>query len=308
MQLTLERATSQLIVSPGFAQPVTMLRQSYGESSRIEIHDTRDGLTVVPTELEEFAFVVKAVGKYAAAAPILAGCETFVWDAAISRWVGEIDYNVPALTDLLFLANPPTDQEKYLLLSAQLIWRVNSSAGQQRSQVIEQFYLDNTIWKGPELFPSTGTPIESAGSPFLTPMVRAIATGVANATTSYVDVTDYKFPVEAGKTYHFKFSFPFTTSGTAKGASFSLTGPTKSLLHYISRWSNAETTEIVRVSEDYDDATAATTTAAATGNYGTVEGHITVTASGYVTLRSKSVSSSTVTVLAGASVQYTKVD
>lgn len=310
MKLTLELSTSKLIISAGFDQPITMLRHSYGEGSRIEIGVVREGLPVTPTLLEEFAFVVKAPGKYAASAPILAGVPSFTWDSGISRWVGEINYNVSALTTQLYTATDDTDEQKYLKLSAQLMWRKNSSVGQQRSQVIEEFYLDNTIWKGTEIFPSTGTALEADSGPWLTPLVRSITSDVTNnnATANTIaDITGLSFPVEAGAVYEFEFVIPYTAAATTTGARFCVNGPTKSYLHTAASWPLTSTTQSLAFHSDYNLPSAAGATSLTAGNLAIIKGTIAPTADGNVIARFASeVSSSAIVVKAGASVTYVR--
>lgn len=313
MQLNLELATSQLIVSAGFFQPVTSLRHSYGEGSRVEIHVTRDGVTVVPTELEEFAFIVKAKGLYAASAPILAGAPDFTWDSTISRWVAEIDYNVPALTTQLFLETTATDEQKYLELSAQLIWRVNSSAGQQRSQVIESFYLENTIWKGTETFPSTGTALESDSLPALTPVAVLLAADVVNnhATLNTItDITDLRAPVQSGVWYHFRAVIHYTAATLLTGARFSVTGPASptALVYRSSVPLTPSTQKLNEGLTAYDLPAATGTDSLLTGNIAIVEGQLKPSADGFLQLRFASeLSGSAITAKAGSCLHITRL-
>lgn len=308
MKLTLELSSSQLIESPGFASPIGSLVHSYGEGSRIEIHVVRDGATVTPTELEQFVWVVKPVGFFKKE-KILAGVQSFTWDADIERWVGECSYNITALTAQLHQACEGMDETDHLDLWAQLGWRLTSGASWQRTQLIRQFRLDNALWKGDETFPSTGTSVESPAGAFLRPLIRSIAVDVVNATTSYADVTDLRFPVEAGKRYWFRFAVPWASSGTGNGAAWAINGPTKSQLNLMSRWTNTATTSNERYTDSYDDGGAAGTNSSAAGNFCIMEGAITVTANGYVTARFKSEAAggASIKALAGGSVQYAEL-
>lgn len=311
MHLTLDLAPSLLVISAGFSQPVTTLRQSYGEGSRIEIEVLREGVLVTPTGLEEFAFVVKAQGEYAAAAPILAGCETFVWDAAIARWVGEINYNVPALTEQLFLATTETDQAKYLTLAAQLIWRVNSTAGQQRSQVIETFYLDNTIWKGTELFPATGLPLEASSTPSGIPSAKVLAADVTNATVTIADVTGLSVAVQAGQFYHFRAIVPFTSTLLTNGSRFSITGPASptSLVYRSSVPTGAAAQKLNEGLTAYNLPAATSTDSLLTGNLAIVEGIIKPSVDGTlkVLFASELAAGNSITAKAGACLFLTRL-
>lgn len=290
MKLTLDRETSTLVTTSGYSQPVTTLRQSYGEALRIEIEDTRDGVAVTPTELEEFAFVVKAKGKYAASAPILAGCPAFTWDSTISRWVGEISYNVAALTAQLYTTTTTTDEQKYLELSAQLIWRVNSSAGQQRSQVIESFFLDNTIWKGSETFPSTGTALEASSTASGIPSATVLTADVTNnnaVANTIADITGLSVAVQAGQFYHFRAVVPFTSTLLTNGSRFSITGPASptSLVYRSSVPTGTAAQKLNEGLTAYDLPAAASTDSLLTGNLAIVEGIIKPSADGTLKVR-----------------------
>ena len=311
MKLTLELSTSRLIQSAGFTSEITSLAQSYGEGSRIEIEVLREGTLVTPTELEEFVFIVKPIGEFAAD-PLSAGCETFTWDADIERWVGHINYNVAALTAQLHTAGNGTDEQEYMTFWAQLGWRVSSGAGWQRSQLIKNFRLDNALWKSDETFPSLGTPIEGSTGPWLTPLVRSISADVTNNNASantIADITDLSFPVEAGETYHFRFVIPFTAAASTTGKRFAINGPTKTALYLRSRYSLTTSTETTNhVVTDYDTPAASDATSPTAGGLAILEGVILPTASGNVIARFASeVSSSAITAKAGAHVQYTKV-
>lgn len=308
MKLTLELSSSRLIESAGFALPISSLVHSYGEGSRIEVHVVRDGATVTPTELEQFVWVVKPVGFFKEE-KILAGVSSFSWDSEIERWVGECNYNVAALTAQLYQTCEGMDETDHLDLWAQLGWRMTSSSSWQRSQVIRQFRLENALWKGDETFPTTGSPIESPAGAFLRPLIRSMSADVVNATTSYADVTDLKFPVEAGRRYWFRFAIPWSSSGTGNGAAWAVNGPTKSQLNLMSRWTNTATTSNERYTDSYDAGGAAGTNSSANGNFCIMEGTITVTATGFVTARFKSeaASGASITALPGGSVQYAEL-
>jgi hypothetical protein len=313
MQLTLELSTSTLVQSAGFSLPVTSLRQSYGEGSRIEIQVVREGVTVTPVGPEEFAFVVKAQGKYAAGAPILAGCESFTWDAAIQRWVGEINYNVAALTAQLFLATTDTDQQRYLTLAAQLIWRPNPAAGQQRSQVIESFYLDNTIWKGSETFPSTGTAIEATSNPLFIPNAIMLASDFVNSLSTanlITNITGLAAALQAGSWYHFRAVIRYVSVATATGLRFSVNGPafTAGDLSYRSNYSLAATTQTLNEGlTSYDLPAAANATTPATGT-AIIEGHVKPTADGDLQFRcAKTATAANLTIKAGSCIFLTRL-
>lgn len=312
MKLTVDLATCKIIHSAGYATPITSLAHSYGEGSQIELEVIRDGTKVTPTELEEFVFVVKPIGQYAAAS-ILAGTETFTWDADLELWVGYLNYNVTALTDQLHAAGNGTDQQTHLNLWAQLAWRLTSGSPWQRSQLITDYRLDNALWKGSETFPTSGTPVEGSTGPWLTPLVRSIDTDVTNDNASantIASITDLDFPVEAGQTYHFRFVIPYTAAATTTGARFSITGPASpTFLAYESRYPLTGSTNTLNFGlTAYDTPASANATSLTTGNLAIIEGIIKPSANGTITARFASeVSSSAITAKAGACVQYTKV-
>jgi len=313
MQLILDRATSQLITSPGYTQPITTLRQTYGEGSRIEIYDTRDGAPVTPTGLEEFAFVIKAKGKYAAAAPILAGAPAFTWASDISRWVADIDYNVAALTAQLYTTTTSTDEQKYLELSAQLIWRTTSTAGQQRSQVIESFFVDNTIWKGSETFPTTGTPLEASSTAPGIPSATVLTADVTNnngTANTIANITGLSAAVQYSQFYHFRAVIPYTSAATATGARFSITGPASpTYLAYRSSYPLTATTQTLNEGlTAYDTPSACNLNTLTTGNIAIVEGIIKPSASGTLQVRFASeISGSAIVAKAGAALYLTRL-
>lgn len=313
MKLTLELSTSQIIQSTGFQQPVTSLRQKYGEGARIEILVLREGLPITPTELEEFVWVIKPVGKHGKT-HILGGCETFTWDAGIDRFVGVADYNVDALKELLKWDDDGIEDEEpqTVDLWAELSWRVNSSAGWQRCQITD-FQLENVLFKGDETFPASGTPLEVAG-PWLSPRVVTISADVVNndaSANTIADITDLKFPVETGHRYHFRFTIPYTTAATTTGARFSVTGPASPTeLRYRSSYPLTVSTETINHGmTSYDEPAASNASCPSGGGVAVIEGFIKPSADGYVQARFASeVSASAVTSKAGACVQFTRLD
>lgn len=309
MKLTLDLSTCQLIASAGFQSPITTLRQSYGEGSIVEVEVYRDGTKVVPTELEEYVFVVKPVGKFKTD-KILAGVQTFTWDSDLQIWVGYLNCNVAALTDQLHTAGTGTDEQEYMTLWAQLAWRNDSGAPWQRSQLIRSYQLDNALWKGDETFPVSGTPVEGSTGPWLTPLVRSISADVANsASDTLADITDLDFPVESGETYHFRFVIPYTANATGTGSRFSINGPASpTFLAYESRYPLTSSTNTLNFGlTSYNLPAAVNATSLTTGNLAIIEGVIKPSADGTVIARFAAEAGGTITAKAGAHVQYTKV-
>lgn len=308
MKLTLELSTSQLIPDAGYAQPVTSLHQSYGEGSRIEITCLREGVLVTPTELEQFAWVVKPVGFFKTE-KILAGTSDFTWDSDLKLWVGHCNYNVAALTAQLHQASTSRDEQDSLMLWSQLAWRTSSSAPWQRSQIITAFRLDNALWKGDEVMPSTGTPVESNNGAYLRPAIASITADVVNSTTSYADITGLRFAVQAGKRYWFRFVIPHAMAATGTGKALSITGPaTPTELWYRSIYQTTTGQTTNEGLADYDQPAAANASSLATTGIATIEGFVKPSASGFITARFKTGSGANpITAKAGANVQWAEL-
>ncbi len=309
-KLTLELSTSKLIVSAGYQQELTEFRHKYGEGSRLEIEVLREGLLITPTELEEFVWCIKPEGLFGSER-ILGGCESFTWDEDLGRFVGLVDYNVDELKELLSW-DEDREEPETVLLWAELSWRPSSSAGWQRTQILD-FHLENVLFKGDETFPASGTAIE-AGGPWASPRFVTITADVVNdnATANTIaDITDLKFPVESGHRYHFRFAIPYTSAITTTGSRFSITGPASPTeLRYRSSYALTVGSETVNHGmTSYDQPAAANDSTPSGGGVAIVEGFIKPSADGYVQARFASqVSASAVTALAGASVQFTRLD
>ncbi len=309
MKIYLDLDLSIVLLSQGMSAPLKSLRHKYGEASRLEVVLMRSGEVITPTETEEVVFVIKPVGEHAASA-ILGGCETFTYEAATGSFVGAVDYNVTALKNALQWGDAEELKETPALW-AEFSWRPNSSAGWQRTQLIEDFRLENVLFKGDEVFPASGTPIESGG-PWLTPLVKSITgSPVVNSTTTLAAVTGLSFAVENGKMYKFRASLIYTSAATTTGARFGLDGPASpTFLAFRTEGTGTSTTR--QVSEGntaYTHPAAAFAASLTTGNIGIVEGFIRPSADGNVTFQFASeVGSSAISVLAGSCVEYIRLD
>lgn len=125
------------------------------------------------------------------------------------------------------------------------------------------------------------------------------------------DVQDFKFPVENGGIYYFKFIIDFTSAATTTGTRWTINGPTNSRLNYDIRFDivagSSKTESMQSYNTTYDQATVS-------GNgplvgQASIEGFVTVTADGFIQCRFASeVSSSAVTAKAGSIVLYMRLN
>jgi len=114
-------------------------------------------------------------------------------------------------------------------------------------------------------------------------------------------VTGMSFNVTSGRTYRFKFFVNYTSAATTTGSRWSLNGPSTSALQYVSRYSLDATTETLNNLQAYDSPASANASSLTAGNYAIVEGTITLSATGVLSLRFASeVSSSAITAKAGS--------
>jgi len=114
-------------------------------------------------------------------------------------------------------------------------------------------------------------------------------------------VTGMSFSVTSGRTYRFRFFVNYTSAATTTGSRWSVNGPSASMLQYVSRYSLDATSETVNNLQAYDSPAASNASSLTAGNYAIVEGVITLSASGTISLRCASeVSSSAITAKAGS--------
>lgn len=229
MKLVLHRPTMKLVAQEGSLAPITSLEAIQGEGENIELIITEDA-TFTRTGLEVFRFVVKPVGDWQADAHALA--TDFVWVPAVSRWQARVNYNTDLLNTLLKRGfSAPELENDYIDMVAQFVFQTTSSATPWRSQTVK-FRLHNAVWRGNETNPATGTPVETAASPALTPLAVTITTDQDNSTkagsstaTTLQDVTGLEWAVQSGVLYHFRAVIPYNSSGTTVGSRIVLTGP-----------------------------------------------------------------------------------
>jgi hypothetical protein len=137
----------------------------------------------------------------------------------------------------------------------------------------------------------------------------SISSNVVTSVIAYSNITGLQFPVTAGETYWFKFSLFFTMSTTTRGIVPSINGPTKTYLAYI-RTIHVGAGIAFYPSKDYDAALGAPNVPTGTlTSAATMEGIITVSASGNVIGRvATSIAGSSVTVRAGSLIYYQRLN
>jgi len=224
-----------------------------------------------------------------------------------------VNYNTTLLNALLKIAHATESENEYIDLDAQLAWRTSNTTTWWRTQLVT-FRLHNSVWRGNETDPTSGTAEESIASAAKSPQFLVIDADVVNnnATANTIaDITDLEFPVQSGARYHFRFSIPYTSASTANGARFSITGPASPT--YLAYRSDYTLTAATRTTNEglgaYDLPGSANATSLTTGNIAIIEGFIRPSADGVVTARFASeLANTAITVKAGACVQFTKLD
>jgi hypothetical protein len=312
MLLILDRKHQLLVLSEGMLAPQTFIEGRRGDGENIELVFLDDGAPVTPTGLEEFRFVAKPQDTdWDSAAHALAS--TWVRNTSTGRYQARVNYNTTLLNALLLIASTVSNENEYVDLDAQLAWRTSNTTTWWRTQRVT-FRLHNSVWRGNETDPTSGTAEESIASTAKSPQFLVIDTDVVNnnATANTIaDITDLEFPVQSGARYHFRFSIPYTAAATSTGARFSITGPASPT--YLAYRSDYTLTASTRTTNEglgtYDLPAAANATSLSTGNIAIIEGFIRPSADGVVKARFASeVSGSAITVKAGACVQFTKLD
>lgn len=139
-----------------------------------------------------------------------------------------------------------------------------------------------------------------------------ITSNVINADASantIADVTGLSFAVTSGKKYWFRFTIPYTAAATTTGSRWSINGPaTPTTLNYRSLYTIDATTATTNYATAYDTPASSNASSLTAGNLAIIEGFIVPSADGTVIARFASeVSSSAITALAGAMVEYRRV-
>lgn len=131
-----------------------------------------------------------------------------------------------------------------------------------------------------------------------------------NATANTMkDVTGLSFPVDANRTYYFKFIIDYTAAATTTGSRWSINGPSFSRLSYVSTYSLTTVSNTFNTCVAYDTPSASNTSSAVVaGNISIIEGIISTTNSGTIIARFASeVASSAITAKTGSLVYYQQI-
>lgn len=312
MLLIFDRKHSLLILSEGMNTPQTFIEARRGDGENIELVMLDDGQPITPTGLEEFRFVAKPKEQdWDSAAHALA--TTWVRNNTTGRYQARVNYNTTLLNALLKIAHASEDENLYIDLDAQMAWRTTNTTTWWRSQAVT-LRLHNSVWRGNETDPTSGTAEESIASAAKSPQFLVIDTDVVNdnATLNTLeDIDDLEFPVESGARYHFRFVIPYTAALTSTGSRFTIDGPASpTYLAYRSEYTlNATSRTVNEGLGAYSLPASCNTTSLTTGNLAIIEGIIRPSADGVVKARFASrVAGSAITAKAGACVQYTKLD
>lgn len=313
MRLILNRPRMKLVDHEGSLTPLTKLEAIQGEGENIELTIT-DEAGFTRTGLETFRFVVKPVGDWQADAHALA--TDFVWVPAVSRWQARVNYNTTLLNTLLKRGvSAPEAENDYIDLVAQFVFQTTSSATPWRSQAVA-FRLHNAVWRGTETNPATGTPVEAAASPALTPIAVAITAdqdnsakaGTSTATTLQ-EITGLEFAVQSGVLYHFRAVIPYNSSGTTVGSRIVLTGPSTSFASLNHRSTlDASTVRTIEGMTALSLPASAGATSLTAGNLCLIEGIIKPSADGTVKVAFASeTTTGTLTIKQGATLYRTQL-
>ncbi|QQS20431.1 right-handed parallel beta-helix repeat-containing protein [Candidatus Saccharibacteria bacterium] len=128
-----------------------------------------------------------------------------------------------------------------------------------------------------------------------------------NATANTIaNVTGLSFAVTSGRTYRFHANIVYTAAATTTGSRWSVNGPATSLLSYATRYGTTAATEAFTYASAYDNPAASNTDSPSTaGNTAIIEGIVTPSAGGTLTVRFASeVSSSAIVAKAGSTIEW----
>jgi len=125
--------------------------------------------------------------------------------------------------------------------------------------------------------------------------------GTAN---TLADVTGLSFAVTSGVTYHFSTLINYTSAATTTGSRWSINGPAGTT-SYTSKYTLTATSETTNYASAYNTPSASNGTSLAAGNIAVIEGIVTPSANGTVTVRFASeVASSAITAKAGSTLTW----
>jgi hypothetical protein len=137
---------------------------------------------------------------------------------------------------------------------------------------------------------ASGNVTTRQASELLSGNIRSVAVLGADlstsSVTSLVDIPDLSFIVTAGITYRFYATIPFTSSDQTNGSRWTINGPATSFLSYTSRYTFSSNSETYNYSNTYNFPNSANNNSnAAGGNLAIIQGMITPSANGTVTVR-----------------------
>ena len=148
-------------------------------------------------------------------------------------------------------------------------------------------------------------------SDLLSGNVRSVAVLASDlstsSVTSLVDIPNLSFNVTAGITYRFYATIPFTSSNQTNGSRWTINGPATSFLSYTSRYTFSSNSETYNYSNTYNFPNSANNNSnAAGGNLAIIQGMITPSVNGTVTVRfaSELAAPDNITVKKGATLEY----
>lgn len=312
MLFIFDRKHNLLVLSEGTTARKDFFEAQRGDGENIELVFLDDGALVTPTGLEQFRFVAKPKGQdWDSDAHALA--TAFTRNTSTGRYQARVNYNTTLLNALLKIAHASENENLFIDLDAEMAWRTSNTTTWWRSQNIT-LRLHNSVWRGNETDPTSGTSEESTASTAFAPQFAVLTADRTNnnATANTIaDITGLEFPVQSGARYHFRFTIPYTAATTATGSRFSLTGPASPT--YLAYRSDYTLTATSRTFNEglgaYDLPAAANATSLTSGNLAVIEGIIQPSADGTVKARFASkVSGSAIVAKAGACVQFTKLD
>lgn len=300
-----------ILIDPATGVAATTLVAQRGSGEHIQLLLIRRGSTWQAPELAQFVFIAKDLINDElpnfGTGEVLAGTSGFTYDSVIGEYQAEVSYVVPALDDLMTIGADPESMSA--TIAAQFAWRPSSSDSWRRCQWVSlQVY--NNIWRGDEDLPDVD-PSESGGGPYLRPTVKHIKSDVSSSAlaNTLVDVTGLSFPVDANKTYGFRFVIPFTSGNALNGSRWGVNGPTATSLYLTSQYTLTTTSQTVNFVSSYDSPAAANASSINGVNMAFLEGVVKASAAGNVIARfAGELASNVVLVKAGANVTYWEMD
>jgi len=135
----------------------------------------------------------------------------------------------------------------------------------------------------------------------------SLTADVASSTTANAlkDITDLSFDVIDGVTYRFYAFIPYTSASASTGSRWTINGPATTLLYYNSTYTLGANTHTINILSAYNAPGTTNTTSLLGLNIAIIEGVITPSASGTVTVRFASESATVaITAKAGATLDW----